>query len=303
MKLFYTTKYKYLADKLNINQGKIFRKEFKDGESLIHLKDVKNDIAGEDVYILGGTIDDKDTMDILDIACAASMLGAKSINIIIPYFGNARQDKMFEYGMIAKAKTRARYFSYIPRSSEGNRLYLLDLHADGIEHYFENGTHAIHMYGKKLVFEAIDDIIKDMDRSNFVLASTDEGRSKWVSSLAYESKLDVALVLKKRDGYDIDNLAINADVKDKNVIIYDDMLCSGNTLISAAKAYKACGAKDIYFIGTHGVLTVDNLFENSLIKKFYVSNSHPRILDFKDKSKLKIMDCSNIIMEYINVTK
>ena len=268
MILFYTESYKYLADKLKMKKGLLERKYFDDvgGEFLLTFKNRKEDIKGQDIYILGGTIDDKDTFELLDLGTAASMLGAKSINWIIPYYGNARQDKACEDGEIVKGKTRARYFSYVPKANEGNRVYLLDLHAEGIVHYFENGLHSIHMYGKDSVFEALD-LIKEQEGhdSKIVLASTDEGRCKWVTSLARDCKLDVALALKRRDEMNIESIAVNADVKNKIVVIYDDMLCSGNTLIQSAKTYKDCGAKKIFFIGTHGPVLSSSVFKEDIM--------------------------------------
>ena len=81
----------------------------------------------------------------------------------------------------------------------------------------------------------------------------------------------------------IESIAVNADVKNKIVVIYDDMLCSGNTLIQSAKTYKDCGAKKIFFIGTHGPVLSSSVFKEDIIDGFYITNSHPNILKYKDE--------------------
>ena len=83
--LFYTPSYEYLAMKLkkDIPFGKFERKNFSDGESYFRFE---SKLKGVDVFILGGTISDKEVLDIFDLACAASMYGAKSINLIVWFF-------------------------------------------------------------------------------------------------------------------------------------------------------------------------------------------------------------------------
>ena len=291
-KLFYTERYKYLAEKLakDIPLGEFERKTFSDGETYFRFKE---SLKGKDVIILGGTVSDEETLDIFDMACAASMYGAKSINLVIPYFGYSTMERAVNSGEVVKAKTRARILSGIPRAIEINTVYLFDLHVSGIVHYFENELHAVHMYGKKLIPE----VIKKIGKKNLVLASPDEGRVKWVSSLAKENNLPLAVALKQRDGEDTENIAVDKNVKGKNVLIYDDMIRSGGTLSQAAKAYKDAGAKKIYVVASHGVFTSEKLINSELFEKIYVSNSHPNALN---KKNVEILDISNIILESLD---
>jgi ribose-phosphate pyrophosphokinase len=266
MILFNTEKYKYLADELPHKKGNLVRKKFDDGEHYIRI-DTK--LEDEDVYILGGTISDHDTMDIYDLACACVMYGAKSLHLVIPYFGYSTMERAVKGGEVVKAKTRARLLSSIPKATEGNYIHLFDVHSEGIVHYFEDGLKSRMMSSDSL----FSDIIKQYPEA--VLASPDAGRAKTVETLASKFNRDVALVLKRRDGNKISHTAINADVEGKNVIIYDDMIRSGNTLIAAAKAYKSNGAKRIIVLSSHGLFTNHKLLDTELIEHFYVTNSHP----------------------------
>ena len=113
---------------------------------------------------------------------------------------------------------------------------------------------------------------------NFVMASTDAGRAKWVESLANELGVNAAFILKRRlKGDHTEVSAINADVAGKTVIIYDDMIRSGGSIINAAKTYKDAGAADIFVITTHGLFVNDGLekLKNcGVIKKLICTDSH-----------------------------
>lgn len=293
-KLFYTESYEYLANRFSSKfiKGKLTRKNFSDGESYARFDE---DLKNCDVFILGGTTSDKDLMDIYDLACAASMYGSKSLNLIIPYYGYSTMERAVKKGEVVKAKTRVRILSSIPKAKENNTIFLFDLHVSGLVHYFENGTKSVHMYGKTL----LDQVFEEVDRNNLMLASPDEGRAKWVSSLAQEYSLPHAISMKHRDGEKITNLGVNTDVTGKDILIYDDMIRSGNTIIEAAKNYKANGAKNIYVLASHGVFSSTKLMDSDLIEKVFVSNSHPRAISIQS-SKLKILNISSIIEGYID---
>lgn len=293
MILFFTEKYEYLAKKLSkyYKLGKIERDVFSDGESYIKFDE---NLKNKDVLILGGTIGDKEVLDIYDMACAASMYGARSINLIIPYFGYSTMERAVNKGEVVKAKTRARILSSIPRAIEINTVYLFDLHVNGILHYFEGDLHSVHMYGKKVIKKAI----KKINSKKLVMASPDEGRVKWVSSLAKEFNLPFAVALKSREKEEVQSLTAHGNVEGKDVLIYDDMIRSGSTLIEAVNNFKKLGANDIYIVSSHGLFTSDKIFKDKRIKKIFCSNSHPNTLKYKNK--IEILDISKIIKEYIN---
>jgi ribose-phosphate pyrophosphokinase len=146
-------------------------------------------------------------------------------------------------GEVVTASSRA-----APRPSlspaAGNRVLLLDLHAEGIPHYFEGEVRAVHVYGKPLVMEAARRLVPSGD---FVLASTDAGRAKWVESLANDLHVPAAVVLKRRlpDG-STEIASRAASVEGKDVIVYDDMIRTGGSLLHAAKAYRDAGARRLF---------------------------------------------------------
>lgn len=282
-----TQNYKYLIDELCNNngfiKGEINIKRFLDDE--IYYKLNLNHIENQDVILIAGTASSQDVLELFDLGSAIVKYGAKTLTIFCPYFGWSTMERTVKEGEIVTAKTRARLISAIPKAKEGNKIILFDLHSEGIPYYFEGDIVAQHIYGKEIIKDVIFNDIK-ADNS-FMLASTDAGRAKWVESLGNEFKLNTAFVYKKRnDDNSISLAGINADVVDKNIIIYDDMIRSGSSLINAAKAYKNNGAKDIYVITTHGLflkgtnengklVDSEKLLEHSgLFKCIYSTNSY-----------------------------
>ena len=281
--LFHTQAYTYLADKLlaegNFKEGKVELSHFADGE---RYQRILTNVEDRKVIVLGGTIDDSSTLELYDLCSTLVKLGASSLSIVIPYFGYSTMERAVKEGEVVTAKTRARLLSSIPRSTKGNTVYLFDLHTEGLPHYFEGHLRAVHVYCKDIIMKAV----RDFGGKNCILASTDAGRAKWVESLANDLGLQAAFALKRRlNGTDTEITAINADVEDKTVIIYDDMIRSGSSLINAAKAYKKAGAKEIFVITTHGIFvegSVQKLKKSGVIEKIICTDTHANTQSIND---------------------
>ncbi|UII23139.1 ribose-phosphate diphosphokinase [Fulvivirga ligni] len=281
--LFHTTDYQYLAEKvLNSNQleaGEVEVKKFSDGE---RYQRILTDVEDRNVVLIGGTINDEATLEIYDLASTIVSMGANSLRLVVPYFGYSTMERRVKMGEVVTAKTRARLLSCIPNSYKGNRIFLFDLHTEGTPHYFENNIRAVHVYCKPIILEAA----LEYGGYNFVMASTDAGRAKWVESLANDLGVNAAFVLKRRlEGDHTEISAVNADVAGKNVVIYDDMIRSGGSIINAAKVYKEAGADKIFVITTHG-LFINNGFEklkaSGIIEKVIACDTHPNVMNIKD---------------------
>src|ERR1041385_2241452 len=238
--LFNSSSYGYLKTSIlsneNFEDGQIEQKTFPDGERYHR---ILSEVDNRDVVLVGGTIDDRETMELFDLSCAIVQGGAVSLTLAIPYFGYSTMERAVKSGEVVKAKTRALLFSSIPKTSRGNRIVMVDLHTEGLPYYFEAGIRPVHLYCKPIIMEAA----KEIGGNDFVLASTDAGRAKWVESLANDMNVSAAFVYKRRlSGSETQISGINAEVKGKHVIIYDDMIRTGGSLIEAAKAYRNAGA-------------------------------------------------------------
>lgn len=277
--LFSTQNYQYLYNELLsiglYEAGKTEIKFFPDGECY---KRLLNDVAGRDVVLVGGTISDIDTLELYDFACSIEKQGANSLVLVVPYYGYSTMERAVKPGEVVTAKTRARLLSAIPNTGKGNHIILCDLHSEGIPHYFEGNIIPVHLYCKPLIIEAC----KELAGEDFILACTDAGRAKWVESLANDMKVDAAFVFKKRlSGEQTSITGINADVKGRKVIIYDDMIRTGGSLMQAAKSYKEAGAKEVFAITTHGLFSnnaLEKLQNSQLFSKIIATNTHPNVL-------------------------
>ncbi|MEC7986293.1 MAG: ribose-phosphate diphosphokinase [Myxococcota bacterium] len=258
--------------------GEIQRKTFPDGERYMR---IKTDVRDRKVVLIGGAYDDHATMETFDLGCGLVHNGAKQLQIILPYLGYSTMERAVKYGEVVTAKNRARLFSSIPPAAYGNTFFAVDLHTGGLPHYFEGGTNLFHIYAKKVIMQAAS----QLRGNDFVLASTDAGRAKWVESLANDMGVPASFVFKRRlSGSETAVSAVSAQVDDRHVIIYDDMIRTGGSLIGAARAYKEAGAKTICAICTHGVFpngALERIQQSKVIEAIICTDSHPQALHLK----------------------
>ncbi len=268
-----------LCNLIGFQKGEIETRSFPDGETYHRICDI---VGGREVILIGGTVSEAATLELYDLACALVKYDAKRLTLIIPYFGYSTMERAVRPGEVVAAKTRARLLSSIPPASFGNRVFLLDLHSEGIPEYFEGGLTAIHVRGKQFVADAA----KRLFGHDFVLACTDAGRAKWVESLANDLRVQASFVYKRRmdDNHTVVT-AVSAQVEGRNVIVYDDMIRTGGSLLQAAKAYNAAGAAKLAAITTHGLFpgdALERLRQSGLFSKIICTDSHPRALELKD---------------------
>lgn len=281
--LFATSSYTYLKQQVlktgNCTDGELTIKTFPDGEVYHRYLTA---LAGKDVVIIGGTVTDTETLELFDLACGAVKQGALSLTLVVPFMGYSTMERAVKTGEVVKAKNRTTLLSAIPKAPMGNRVMLFDIHSEGIPHYFNDDIRPQHIYCKKIVMDAAVELYGN----NFVLASTDAGRAKWVESLANEIGINAAFVFKRRiSGDETQVTAISANVEGKNVVIYDDMIRTGGSLINAAKSYHDAGAKEIAVITTHGLFTnnaLDKIKASGIIKKVICTDSHPNAMQITD---------------------
>jgi ribose-phosphate pyrophosphokinase len=277
--VFSTSTYAYFEERFlaagPFERGGVERRHFPDGERYLRLD---ADTWGRDVVLLGGTPTDLDTLEVYDLGCAISRSGARSLSIVMPYFGYSTMERAVKPGEVVTAKTRARLLSSIPPCEAGTRMFLFDLHTDGIEFYFGDAHTTHHIYGSPVITKAVRELMGDRP---YVLGATDAGRAKWVESLARALKVDPAFVYKRRDATTgaISLTGVNADVKGLEVVLYDDMIRTGSSLTQAAQAYLRAGASKIHAVASHLVLptgSLERLRESGVFGHIVGTDSHPQ---------------------------
>lgn len=276
--LFTISSYAYLEPAFlaagDFERGAIERRAFPDGERYLRLH---ADAWARDVVLLGGTPTDLDWLELYDLGYAISREGARSLTIVMPYFGYSTMERAVLPGEVVTAKTRARLISAIPPCEAGSRILLFDLHADGIPYYFGDQHVTHHLYGGGLVAEAIRRIMGD---EPYTLGATDAGRAKWVQGLAHRLGVEPAFVYKSRDTTTgaLAVTGVNADVRGREVVIYDDMIRTGGSLLQAGRAYLTAGAKRVHAVTSHLVLppgALDKLQGSGVFASISGTDSHP----------------------------
>jgi ribose-phosphate pyrophosphokinase len=301
--VFATAAYDYLGAAIAAaggwERGVVHREQFPDGE---HYCRIDTDPADRDVILVGGTIDDHATLSLYDLACGLVTEGAYRVRLVIPYFGYSTMERSTRSGEIVTAKTRARLLSSIPQASRGTQVFLLDLHVASIAFYFEGGIRPVHVYAKDLVTAAA----RKLGGDSFVLACTDAGRAKWVESLANDLGVEAAFVYKRRTSGSATHVTgVSAQVAGKRVVIYDDMIRTGGSLVNAAQAYRDAGAIAIDAIATHGLFPGDSLAKiraTGLLGQIATTDSHPRAASLASDF-LQVASTADLLTEHLKVNR
>jgi ribose-phosphate pyrophosphokinase len=276
--------YDYFAEELlalgRFERGSVERSVFPDGEHYLRLV---TDVFERDVIAVGGTISDAAMLELYDLACAIVENGASTLTLIVPWYGYATMDRAAHAGEAVTAKNRARIFSSIPDAKLGNQILLLDLHSEGIPHYFEGSLHPVHVNGAPV----IEELARELGGETFIVGSTDAGRAKWVESLANNLGVAAAFVYKRRRGpEETEVTAVSTKLAGETVVIYDDMIRTGGSLLNAARAYRDSGAGRLVAIASHGEFPGDafeRLQASGLFSAIACTNSHPRALELRER--------------------
>src|SRR5690554_2254200 len=297
--IFSIGSYQYLKEEIlelgDFENGETHVQIFPDGE---RYQRILSPVNGKDVALIGGTTSDNDTLEMYDLAYALIKYGARSIHLVFAYFGYSTMERAKMPGEVVTAKSRAVIFSSLPSTSLGNYFMFFDLHAEGIPHYFEGQSIIKHIYCTTIVSQWA----MNLAEPGFVMACTDAGRAKWVERLANDLGVNAAFVFKRRiSGEKTEITSISADVEGKDVVIYDDMIRTGGSLINAAKAYKEAGAKSIYAVTTHGLFNNDAIHRiksSGVIKALVATNSHPNSRVSTDPF-MRIESIASLIVEQL----
>ena len=247
-KLFSGTKSHYLAEKiadnLGIQLGKMNIQHFADGEFEVCFEE---SIRGAEVYIVQSTFPNSDNlMELLLMIDAARRASAKSVNAVVPYFGWARQDRKDKPRVSIAAKLVANLLS----KAGIDRLVTMDLHADQVQCFFD--VPVDHLYASSCFLP----YIQSLNLEELVIASPDVGGAKRANSSAKYLNAPLVLCHKQRAKANVvANMTIIGDVKDKDVIIIDDMVDTAGTICKAANLMKENGARSVRALASHAIMS------------------------------------------------
>ena len=269
-KVFSGTKSRYLAEKicqhLGCPLGNMIITHFADGEFSVSFEE---SIRGRDVFLVQSTFPNSDNlMELLLMVDAAKRASAHSIIAVCPYFGWARQDRKDKPRVSIGAKLIADILSV----AGIDRLITMDLHADQIQGFFN--VPVDHLYGSLVSLP----YIQSLNLDNLVIATPDVGGSK--RAALFSKKLNVPLVLcnKTRERANVvGSIQIIGDVKDKNVVLIDDMVDTAGTITLAADEMKRAGALSVRAVASHCIMSgpASERVENSALDEIVFTDSIP----------------------------
>lgn len=217
-------------------------KRFPDDEFYIRILD---DISGEDVVIVQTTYPDTKIVELLLIQDALHEAGAETITVVIPYFGYSRQDKKFKDGEPISARALAKHIS-----AHADAVITIDPHKEHLLDFFTVPAFSCSV---------VDEIAKYISKKDvdFILAP-DKGAKQRAQQAAHLIGCDYDYMEKTRiDGTTITIKPKKINVKNKNVVILDDIISTGGTMAKSIAELKNQGAKQVYVACTHGLFIGD----------------------------------------------
>lgn len=256
-----------IADQVGVELGKVSVTQFSDGEIKINIDE---SIRGDHVYIVQSTsypVNDN-LMELLIMIDALRRASAKTINVVLPYYGYSRQDRKAQ----SREPITAKLVANMITQAGADRVLTLDLHAAQIQGFFDIPVD--HLLGAPLLANYfLENNFKDKD---IVVVSPDHGGVTRARKLAEFLHAPIAIIDKRRPKANVaEVMNIIGDVKGKVAVLIDDMIDTAGTITLAAQALQDAGALEVYACCTHPVLSgpaLDRL-NASVIKEVVVTDS------------------------------
>ncbi|WP_265445359.1 ribose-phosphate diphosphokinase [Acetivibrio straminisolvens] len=258
-----------IAEKIGLPLGLANVGKFSDGETAININEV---VRGSDVFIIQSTCPpvNDNLVELLIMIDALKRASAGRITAVMPYFGYARQDR--------KAKARdpisAKLVANLLTTAGADRVLTMDLHAPQLQGFFDIPLD--HLLGGNILANYFLEKFGDM--SDVVVVSPDVGSVSRSRKFAQRLDVPLAIIDKRRPKANVSEIMnIIGDVNNKRVILVDDLIDTGGTIVNAANALMEIGAKEVYACCTHGLLSgpaIDRIKESE-IKKLVTLNTIP----------------------------
>ena len=281
-----------IAEKIGLPVGAATVGYFSDGECAININEV---VRGSDVFIVQSTctpVNDS-LMELLIMIDALKRASAGRITAVMPYFGYARQDR--------KAKARdpisAKLVANLLTQAGADRILTMDLHAPQLQGFFDIPVD--HLIGVPILAEYFKDKFEECD--DVVVVSPDVGSVTRSRKFAERLDCPLAIIDKRRPKANVSEIMnIIGDVRDKRVVLVDDLIDTGGTIVNAVKALVEIGAKEVYACCTHGVLSGPAIerIANSQMKELVTLNTVP-LPDSKKLDKIRVISVASIFAEAI----
>ena len=280
-----------IVESLGIGLGQLTIKNFADGELWIKFEE---NIRGTDVFIIQSTNSPAENiMELVLIIDAAVRASANTVTAVIPYFGYGRQDRKDN----PRVPISSRVMVDLITATGANRIITMDLHSTQIQGFATIPFD--HLYSRMVLQDAINSL--KLDPKNSVVLSPDVGSARMSQAYAKRLGMHFALIDKRRYAPNkAQVMHMIGDLKDKHVLIIDDMIDTAGTIVNAANEAKENGAISVTAIATHALLSVPAIdrIKESNIGKLVVTDT-VSIEDEKKLGNMEIVTVANVFGEAI----
>ena len=256
---------------------------------------ILENVRQKDVFILQSTIEpvNDHIMEMLIMIDAAKRASAGRITAVVPYYSYARTDKKDQ----PRVPITGRLVADLLETAGADRVVMIDLHAGQVQGFFQVPVDELTAMPRQVEY------FLDRNLDDPVVVATDIGITKKARDFANWISAPLAIVEKRRVGNEdrVESLNVIGSVDGRLVILFDDEIGAGGTMIAAAEAVITAGGKEIYVVATHGVLSGDastRLAEMPYIKEVVITDTVPLPAD-KVNSKIKVISIAPLLGEAI----
>lgn len=291
LKVFSGTKSRYIAEEickeLGVELGQMNIQHFADGEFEVSFEE---SIRGHEVYLVQSTFPTTDNlMELLLMIDAAKRASAKSVIAVMPYFGWARQDRKDK----PRVSIAAKLVSDMLTTAGADRVITMDLHADQIQGFFNIPLD--HLYASSVFIP----YIQSLNLPDLVIATPDVGGAKRANS--YAKYLNVPLVLchkQRAKANVVEKMTVIGEVKDKDVILIDDMVDTAGTITKAAALMMENGARSVRALCSHAIMSdpATQRVDDSPLTEIIFTNSIPYT---KGSKKVTVISVARLFADTI----
>ena len=278
-----------IAGYIDIPLSRVKVTTFDDGETYIKIQE---NVRGKDAFVVQSTCPpvNNNLMELLLMIDALKRASARRITAVIPYYGYARQDRKTEPRVPISAKLVANLLT----EAGADRILVMDFHAGQIQGFFDIPVD--HLFAAPVLV----DYMKKKKLMDLTVVAPDPGGMERAGAFAKRLNAPIAIVDKRRPRRNVAVVMhIVGDIKGRNVLIVDDMIDTGGTIINTGEAVRKEGAKGIYACCTHPVFSKDacERLENSLFNEVIVTNTIPP--QRKKYKKITVLSIASLLGEAI----
>jgi ribose-phosphate pyrophosphokinase len=276
---------------VGIEQGRVSLYSFADGENYVQIDE---NVRGADVFVIQPTsppVNDN-LMELLIMLDAFKRSSARRITAVIPYYGYARQDRKDKPRVPITSKLCADLIS----AAGADRVLTLDLHASQIQGFFNIPVD--HLFAAPVIVR----YLRDLEQPDLTIVSPDAGGVERARAYAKRLGASLAIIDKRRVAANqTEVMHIIGEVEDRNVVVVDDIIDTGGTLIHSGEALLKQGARSISAACTHAVLSgpaIKRINESRLVQVI-ATNSMPTLEKEQECPKLKTLSIADLLAEAI----